>query len=150
MLLGRGVGMRSKRVAELADAATLLDIGFVGMPPHVAQRSQPLTGDEEEEFQLHPLRSLEVARDVGLLYESLNGIMHHHERYDGLGYPMGLVGTEIPEFARILAIADTYAGMTRGGTWSADKALDEIRARRGTHFDPDLVEIFSRVVAERS
>jgi hypothetical protein len=85
------------------------------MPLHVAQRSQPLTEDEEAEFQLHPMRSLEVARDIGMTSEQLNGIIHHHERYDGLGYRMGLIGSEIPEFARLLAIADAYDRLTRPG-----------------------------------
>jgi HD-GYP domain-containing protein (c-di-GMP phosphodiesterase class II) len=153
VMLGRGFGMRSGRVAALADAARLLDIGLVGMPLHVAQRSQPLTTDEEDEFERHPLRGLEVARDVGLTYEQLNGIVHHHERYDGCGYPMGLAGGEIPEFARILAIADAYDRMTRpahaGVAISADDAVIELRTAAGSHFDPALVDAFDHAVARQ-
>jgi HD-GYP domain-containing protein (c-di-GMP phosphodiesterase class II) len=153
VLLGRGVGMRSGRVAELAESAQLLDIGLTGLPLHVAQRSRPLTEEEEAEYQLHPLRSLELARNFGLMFEHLNGILHHHERHDGLGYPMGLAGQEIPEFARILAIADAYDRMTRGRPGEvklpAGDAVIEISALAGTHFDPELVKVFSRVIAER-
>jgi HD-GYP domain-containing protein (c-di-GMP phosphodiesterase class II) len=153
VLLGRGIGMRSNRVAALRAAAHLLDIGLTGLPLHVAHRSRPLTEDEEAEYKRHPLRSLELARDLGLMSESLNGVMHHHERYDGLGYPMGLAGHEIPEFARIVAIADAYDRMTRGMPGdvklSTEQTVSELRALAGTHFDPDLVEVFSRVIVER-
>jgi HD-GYP domain-containing protein (c-di-GMP phosphodiesterase class II) len=144
--------MRPARVATLAEAAQLLDIGLIGLPIHVAQRSRPLSEDEEAEFELHPLRSLELARNLGLMFEALNGIMHHHERNDGLGYPMGLSGQEIPEFARVLAIADAYDRMTRGGQGDvklpAERALLELRALVGTHFDPEFMEVFSHVIAE--
>lgn len=151
-ILGRGVGMRPMRVVALAEAAQLLDVGLIGLPQHVAQHCQPLSEDEEAEFELHPMRSLELARDLGLMYEALNGIMHHHERHDGRGYPMGLSGHEIPEFARILAIADEYDRMTRDGPGDvklpAENAMRKLRAFAGTQFDPELVEAFSRVIAE--
>jgi HD-GYP domain-containing protein (c-di-GMP phosphodiesterase class II) len=151
-LLGRGIGMRPMRVAALTEAAQLLDIGLIGMPLHVAQHSRPLREDDKAEFELHPMRSLELARDLGLMYEALNGIMHHHERQDGRGYPMGLSGHEIPEFARILAIADAYHRMTSGGPGEvklpAEEALQELRALAGTHFDPDLMNTFSDAIAE--
>lgn len=153
VLLGRGIGMRPTRVAELRAAALLLDIGLIGMPLHVAQRSQPLTEDEEAEYELHPMRGLDLARDITATFEQLNGIMHHHERCDGLGYPMGLAGHEIPEFARILAIADSYEHMTSDRRGAAklpvEDAASELRALAGTHFDPSLVDAFSRGIAGR-
>src|SRR5215469_14474708 len=131
VLLGRRIGMRPGRLADLADAAKLLDVGLVGLPLHVAQRSRPLHEDEEEEYQRHPLRGLDLARDFGMTLEQLNGIIHHHERYDGLGYPMGLAGDEIPPFARVLAIADAYVRLTGGGSGdaqlSSEVALQELR-----------------------
>ena len=152
VLLGREIGMRSARLAMLAETGQLLDIGFVGLPLHVVHRSQPLTEDEEAEFELHPLRGLDLARDIGLGFEQLNGIMHHHERHDGCGYPMGLAGQEIPEFARILAIADAYEHMTNSGAGGAvlsvDDAMRQLRQLVGTHFDPILVSAFCRAVDE--
>jgi HD-GYP domain-containing protein (c-di-GMP phosphodiesterase class II) len=145
--------MSSARQAMLAETALLLDIGFVGMPLEVVQRSRPLTEDEEAELQLHPMRGLELTRDLGVEMEQLNGIMHHHERHDGLGYPMGLAGQEIPEFARILAIADAYAGLTYskagGAVMPPDNAMHQLRQLAGTHFDPVLVSAFSRAVNEQ-
>ena len=108
--------MKPRRRAVLADTALLLDIGMVGDTPE----------------DLHPTSGLELVRHLPLSYEVLNGILHHHERYDGSGYPMGLAGEEIPEFARILAIADAAEDMSR----------DEIAARAGTYFDPAMVAAF--------
>jgi HD-GYP domain-containing protein (c-di-GMP phosphodiesterase class II) len=152
VLLGREIGMRPARLALLAETALLLDIGFIGMPLDVVQRSRPLTDDEKEELELHPMRGLDLARDLGLEYEQLNGIMHHHERQDGLGYPMGLAGQEIPEFARILAIADAYDDLTKSKAGCAalppDDAMRQLHQLAGTHFDPILVSAFSRAVNE--
>jgi HD-GYP domain-containing protein (c-di-GMP phosphodiesterase class II) len=106
-----------------------------------------LTADEEGDYRQHPLRSLQVVRDVGLPYEALNGILHHHERIDGRGYPMGLAGHEIPEFGRILAIADAFGRMTQPGSCrqgiSAADALTELQGASGSHFDPLLVTAFT-------
>jgi len=134
----------------LAETALLLDIGFIGISLDIACRSRPLTENEEEEFQLHPMRGLDLAKDMGLAFEQLNGIMHHHERHDGLGYPMGLAGHEIPEFARILAIADAYDDLTNskadGALVPVDDAMRQLRQLAGTCFDPLLVDAFGRAV----
>jgi HD-GYP domain-containing protein (c-di-GMP phosphodiesterase class II) len=94
----------------------------------------------------------ELVRDLGLQFEQLNAIMHHHERHDGLGYPMGLAGQEIPEFARILAIADAYEHLTNGkadgAVQPADDAMRQLRELAGTHLDPLLVSAFGRAVSE--
>jgi HD-GYP domain-containing protein (c-di-GMP phosphodiesterase class II) len=153
VFLGREIGMSSARLAMLSATGRLLDIGLIGLPLDVAQRARPLSEDEEAEFQLHPLRGLELAREIGLTYEALNGIIHHHERYDGLGYPMGLDGQQIPEFARILAIADEFERMTvaRAGevALSEEEALTQLGALVGTHLDPEFVTVFTRVMVER-
>jgi HD-GYP domain-containing protein (c-di-GMP phosphodiesterase class II) len=134
------------RLGALAEAARLLDIGMAGLPLAVARRSRPLTADEEAEYRRHPLRSLQIVQGVGLSHEALTGILHHHERIDGRGYPMGLAGQEIPEFARILAVADAFGRMTqpgfsRPGIAAAD-ALAELQTASGSHFDPLLVTAF--------
>jgi HD-GYP domain-containing protein (c-di-GMP phosphodiesterase class II) len=145
--LGLQIGMGRRRLGALAEAARLLDIGMAGLPLAVARRSRPLTADEEGDYRQHPLRSLQVVRDVGLPYEALNGILHHHERIDGRGFPMGLAGHEIPEFGRILAIADAFGRMTQPGSGrpgiSAADALTELQGASGSHFDPLLVTAFT-------
>jgi HD-GYP domain-containing protein (c-di-GMP phosphodiesterase class II) len=150
-LLGGEIGMSSARLALLAETALLLDIGLVGLPLDVVQRSRPLTEDEETQLQLHPMRGLELVRDICQELEQLNGFMHHHERHDGLGYPMGLSGHEIPEFARILAIAEAYDDLTNsqagGAVLTPDGAMLQLRQLAGTHFDPILISAFSRAVS---
>ena len=138
--------MSSARQTMLAETALLLDIGFIGISLDIACRSRPLTENEEEEFQLHPMRGLDLAKDMGLAFEQLNGIMHHHERHDGLGYPMGLAGHEIPEFARVIAVADAFDSMTSTRSYreakSIEAAVAELRRGAGMQFDPLLVEAF--------
>jgi HD-GYP domain-containing protein (c-di-GMP phosphodiesterase class II) len=95
---------------------------------------------------LHPMRGLAIVREIGFLDEALAGIMHHHERMDGRGYPMGLAGDEIPEFARVIAVADAFDAMTSNrsyrGARSIDEAIADLRKWSGTQFDPALVDAF--------
>jgi HD-GYP domain-containing protein (c-di-GMP phosphodiesterase class II) len=142
--------MSAGRVAALGQAALLMDLGLSGLPLEVANRSRPLTPAEEGDYQCHPIRSLRLVQDIALTPEQLSGIAHHHERIDGRGYPMGLAGHEIPEFARILAITDTFVGLTTprtdGGTASPREAVNEIGPLAGRKFDPLLVAALSNAV----
>jgi HD-GYP domain-containing protein (c-di-GMP phosphodiesterase class II) len=147
--LGRQIGMGSARLATLADTALVLDIGLIGLPVHVAQQSEPLTEEEEAAYQLHPMRGLELVRELPVGFEALNGVMHHHERHDGLGYPMGLSGREIPEFARILAICDAYEDMvsrTTGARLPIEAQVRELYQLVGTQLDPVLFTTFTEVM----
>jgi HD-GYP domain-containing protein (c-di-GMP phosphodiesterase class II) len=92
------------------------------------------------------MRGLDIVREIGFLDEALAGIMHHHERIDGRGYPMGLAGDEIPEFARVLAVADAFDSMTSTrsyrGARPTEEAIAELRKWSGTQFDPAFVDAF--------
>ena len=116
------------------------------MPTKVLQKTGPLTEEELAAIQLHPMRGLEIVRQIGFLTEALDGIMHHHERMDGKGYPMGLAGDEIPEFARVIAVADAFDSMTSTrsyrGARRIEEAIAELRKWSGTQFDPVLVDAF--------
>jgi len=108
------------------------------------------TEEEYADIQLHPMRGLEIVREIGFLNEALTGIMHHHERMDGRGYPMGFAGDEIPEFARIIAVADAFDSMTSTRAYrkatSVRDAIAELRKGAGTQFDPKLVDAFVAAV----
>ena len=110
------------------------------MPTKVLQKTGPLTEEELAAIQLHPMRGLEIVRQIGFLTEALDGIMHHHERMDGKGYPMGLAGDEIPEFARVIAVADAFDSMTSTrsyrGARSVEEAVAELRKCSGTAVRP--------------
>jgi HD-GYP domain-containing protein (c-di-GMP phosphodiesterase class II) len=122
----------------------LHDVGKLGVPTKVLQKTGKLTEEEYAAIQLHPMRGLEIIREIGFLDEALAGIMHHHERIDGRGYPMGLAGDEIPEFARVLAVADAFDCMTSTrsyrGARSLAEAVAELRRCSGTQFDPAFVD----------
>jgi putative nucleotidyltransferase with HDIG domain len=145
-MLAREIGMGAERVAAIRYAGMLHDVGKLGVPTRVLQKTGPLTEEELAAIQLHPMRGLEIVRQIGFLTEALDGIMHHHERIDGKGYPMGLAGDEIPEFARVIAVADAFDSMTSArsyrGARGIEEAVGELRKWSGTQFDPVLVEAF--------
>ncbi len=145
-MIARQIGMRSDRAEAVRFAGMLHDVGKLGVPTKVLQKVGGLTEEEYAAIQLHPMRGLEIVREIGFLNEALTGIMHHHERMDGRGYPMGFAGDEIPEFARIIAVADAFDSMTstrayRKATKIPD-AIAELRKAAGTQFDPKLVDAF--------
>jgi len=146
VLIAREVGMRGDRVEALRYAGMLHDVGKLGVPTKVLQKTGKLTDEEYAAIQLHPMRGLDIVREIGFLDEALAGIMHHHERIDGRGYPMGLAGDEIPEFARVLAVADAFDAMTSTrsyrGARPVDEAIAELRRWSGTQFDPAFVDAF--------
>jgi putative nucleotidyltransferase with HDIG domain len=145
-LLARQIGMGAERVEAIRYAGMLHDVGKLGVPTKVLQKTGPLTEEELAAIQLHPMRGLEIVRQIGFLTEALDGIMHHHERMDGKGYPMGLAGDEIPEFARVIAVADAFDSMTSTrsyrGARSVEEAVAELRKCSSLQFDPVLVDAF--------
>ena len=145
-MLAREIGMRAARLEAITYAGMLHDVGKLGVPTKVLQKSGSLTEEEYAAIQLHPMRGLEIVREIGFLDEALAGIMHHHERIDGRGYPLGLAGDEIPEFARVIAVADAFDSMTSTrsyrGARRIEEAVAELRKWSGSQFDPALVDAF--------
>jgi putative nucleotidyltransferase with HDIG domain len=151
-ILARQIGMGAERVEAIRYAGMLHDVGKLGVPTKVLQKTGPLTEEELAAIQLHPMRGLEIVRQIGFLTEALDGIMHHHERMDGKGYPMGLAGDEIPEFARVIAVADAFDSMTSNrsyrGARSIEEAVAELRKCSGMQFDPVLVDAFIAALSQ--
>jgi hypothetical protein len=145
-MIARQISMRPDRAEAIRFAGMLHDVGKLGVPTKVLQKAGPLTEEEHAAIQLHPMRGLEIVREIGFLNEALAGIMHHHERIDGRGYPMGFAGDEIPLFARVIAVADAFDSMTSTRSYrearSIAEALDELRKGAGSQFDPLLVDAF--------
>jgi hypothetical protein len=146
VMIAQEIGMRGERVEAIRYAGMLHDVGKLGVPTKVLQKTGKLTEEEYAAIQLHPMRGLDIVREIGFLDEALAGIMHHHERIDGRGYPMGLAGDEIPEFARVLAVADAFDSMTSNrsyrGARPVAEAIEELRKWSGTQFDPAFVDAF--------
>ena len=151
-MIGRDLGLREERIESVKYAAILHDVGKLGVPTRVLQKSEALTESEFASIQLHPVRGLEMVRGIRFLREAYDGILHHHERMDGRGYPAGLRGHDIPEFARIIAVADAFDSMTSTrsyrGARSVDEALGELGRCAGAQFDPAMVDALQKAIAK--
>lgn len=150
VLIARVVGMSQQRTSTLHLAGMLHDIGKLGVPTRVLQKSGPLSDEEFAAIARHPVRGLEMVREIEFLGEAFEGILHHHERLDGRGYPMGLVGMAIPEVARIVAVADAFDSMTSARSYrlacDVDEALEELARCVGSQFDGVFVAALQTAV----
>jgi putative nucleotidyltransferase with HDIG domain len=144
VLIAEQLGLRQEKVKALRYAGMLHDVGKMGVPTKVLQKHGRLTGAEADAIRAHPARGLEMLGDIEFLQEALGGIYHHHERMDGKGYPLGLKGMEIPEFARVIMVADAFDSMTSNRSYrpamSIENAIDELVACSGLQFDPVMVD----------
>ncbi|MCL6549871.1 MAG: HD-GYP domain-containing protein [Acidothermus cellulolyticus] len=152
VMIGRRLGMREDRLEMLRYAGMLHDVGKLGVPTRLLQKTGPLDAAEFSAIKLHSVRGCEVIGDIEFLGEAAKGIRHHHERMDGLGYPDGLAGDAIPEFARIIAVADAFDSMTSTRSYraarSVEAAITELRRWSGTQFDPVMVEALIAALQE--
>ena len=149
MLLGRELGWTDERLAEVQDAAYLHDIGKIAVSDRVLVKAGPLNNEEWELMRQHPGISAEIVRP--LFSEELTlAVRHHHERFDGAGYPDGLAGEAIPLLARALCVIDAYDAMSWSRPYRAGltrrQCLDEMRRCSGAQFDPELVTAFVRAL----
>ena len=148
--IAEAIGLSSSRVATIRAAGLLHDIGKVGIPDSILKKKEPLTPAEWEFIKAHPRVGVEILRHVSDLSACLPAILHHHERYDGTGYPSGLKGENIPLEARILAVVDAYEAITSQRSYRTQSvpvdAFGELRRCAGTQFDPELVAVFCRVM----
>ena len=132
-------------------ASLIHDIGKIATPDKTLLKPGALTVDEREVMQLHSAIGEEIVRGMNGLEDTAPIVRHHHERWDGAGYPDGLIGPGIPLGARLIAVADTYDAMTHDRVYRRalghNEALAELFAERGRQFDPIVVDIFSRVIA---
>jgi putative nucleotidyltransferase with HDIG domain len=129
-----------KFIENLYISGLLHDIGKIGVPESILNKKDKLTDEEFEVMKQHTVRGVEIVRPLSLAKESIDGIMHHHERYDGKGYPAGLTGEDIPLSAAIISVADAYDAMTsdrpyRKG-WNKNDAINQILQFSGIQFNP--------------
>jgi putative nucleotidyltransferase with HDIG domain len=152
LILADEVGLSEIEAKELELSALLHDIGKIGIPDSVLLKPARLTRAEFEIMKSHPVRSAKILDKITPLRNLIPGIKHHHERFDGLGYPDGLKGNAIPLYARMILIADTYDAMTstRPYRLALDReiAFAELRKCAGTQFDPVLVEAFIQALTK--
>jgi diguanylate cyclase (GGDEF)-like protein len=156
--LSRRVGLRMSlpqaEVEALVTAALLHDVGKIGLPDSILHKPCPLSAAEYDATKRHPQLGARILEPVRELSLALPAVRHHHERFDGGGYPDGLKGEEIPLLARIVAAVDAYDSMIRDrpyrGGVSGREALDELLRHAGTQFDPRVVGVLAELLREES
>ncbi|MEV7427347.1 MULTISPECIES: HD-GYP domain-containing protein [unclassified Streptomyces] len=150
VLIAREMGMERERIETLRFAGILHDVGKLGVPTRVLRKDGPLTPEERRVIELHPEYGHEMVRGIGFLGEARSAILHHHERLDGSGYPYGLAGDRIPEFARVVAVADAFDAMTSTRSYRRGRpvpaAVAELERCAGTQFDPEMVRALARAL----
>jgi putative nucleotidyltransferase with HDIG domain len=144
--LGQRMGLRPQVLRRLAQGALLHDIGKIGVPDDILNKPGALTPEERARIEEHPVIGWDIVRRAPTLREALHAVRHHHERFDGEGYPDGLHGDEIPLVARIVAVADVWDALTSDRAyrtaWSHQRAIDHMAAARGSQFDPVSLDAF--------
>jgi two-component system response regulator RpfG len=153
-LIAEAIGLDAQESETIELAAPLHDIGKIGLPDHILLKADKLTETEQRVMQRHPVIGYEILKDSPSKYLRMGALiaLGHHERFDGSGYPYGLVGDHIPLPARIVAVADVYDALTSRrpykAAWLSEEAVKYLQAHRGAHFDPMLVDAFLRVREE--
>ncbi len=146
LILAKNLGLTDTALEEIETAGLLHDIGKIGIPQSILCKQAKLTDEEFEIMKDHTCRGEKMIRNVKKLHAVASWLKSHHERWDGRGYPCGLKGTEIPLFARVIALADTYDAMTSTRPYRKalphEVAIQEIKRCAGMQFDPELAEIF--------
>ena len=152
LALAKRLNLSDELLEEIEIAGLLHDIGKIAIPEKILLKPGKLTKEEFDIIKMHPELGEKLVESIDKLKLISNWLKSHHEKYDGTGYPDGLIGEQIPISARIIAIADTYDAMTSDRSYrvalSHQQAIAEIKSCSGTQFDPELSEIFIRIHGE--
>ncbi len=150
VLLGKKLGLSEQDINLLKVGGLFHDIGKIGVPDSILLKESKLTDDEYSEIKNHPTIGTHILSNATIFKDTLPIVKHHHERYDGNGYPGKLVGEQIPYLARITAIADSFDAMTSRRTYRNSLSLDvvksEIERCKGTQFDPNYANAFLDII----
>lgn len=151
--IGRAWGLEDGLLRQLRVAALVHDLGKIQVDPAVLNKPGPLTPEEWEQIRQHPIHGANILRPVPALASVIPAVLHHHERWDGKGYPQGLAGEQIPLPARIIAVADAFDAMLTERPYrpalTEEEALHELERGAGGQFDPEVVRAFLKVLEER-
>ncbi len=148
--IAESMKLPNEKIDSIRSAGLLHDIGKIGVPDYILNKNTFLDSDENQLIQRHPKIGAEILKHVIDLVNCIPAILHHHERYDGTGYPSGLAAEKIPVEARILSVADAYDAMISLRPYrrqlSLQEAIDELKSCSGTQFDPVIVNTFIKII----
>jgi len=143
--IAEALNVSKRTLKEIEDAAKIHDIGKIGVEGNILKKEGHLTSDEYEEVKKHPSIGVRIVQEIKFLEDAVPVIKHHHERYDGEGYPEGIRGDDIPLSARIVVVADAVDAMMSErpyrGALPIDKVRQELSDNAGTQFDPTIINI---------
>lgn len=146
VLIGKKLGLDEKTLHILKIGGLFHDIGKIGIPDSILLKESKLSDEEYSQIKNHPMIGVHMLGDAAIFTDILPIVKHHHERYDGRGYPSQLVGDDIPYVARIAAVADTFDAMTSKRSYRDSLPIDIVRAEiercSGTQFDPNIAKVF--------
>lgn len=149
LAIGRALHLSAADLSCLEMTAMLHDIGKIGVKDDILRKPGKLTDEEFQEIRRHVTYGEEILEKIKSLTEIIPGVKYHHERFDGRGYPDGLKGLHIHQFARIIAVADTFDAMTTDRPYRKampwPEAFAELERHAGTQFDPDIVDVFLKI-----
>ncbi|RJO74259.1 MAG: response regulator [Myxococcales bacterium] len=149
-MLARALGLEKDQLRTLHTAAILHDIGKIGIPDAILRKAEPLTAEEAETMQTHVARGVNIIEPVGFLRHVLPVLRHHHENWDGSGYPAGQASDQIPLLSRIIRLVDYFDVLTtaRANRQAIEvgRAMEDILRNKGVLFDPQLVDPFLELV----
>ncbi len=153
-LLTKELGIEDKNfLVNIQRGALLHDVGKIGIPEFILRKARPLSESERVILQEHPLLGYEMIEEFDFLKKAAHIVLYHHERYDGSGYPFGLIGEEIPLEARIFALTDTLDAITSDRPYRKGKSFEEAQKEmekcRGGQFDPVLLDVFLSIPVEK-
>ena len=146
VLIGKYLGLSDSDLKTLEVGGLFHDIGKIGIPDSILLKESKLTDDEYSQIKNHPSIGAHILCNAEVFQDIIPIVKHHHERFDGNGYPGKLKGNDIPYLARIAAVADTYDAMTSRRTYRDPLSLDVVKAEiercSGTQFDPEIAKVF--------
>ncbi|WPX10165.1 HD-GYP domain-containing protein [Caldicellulosiruptor danielii] len=152
--IAKEMGIPEEQLIHIKRGALLHDIGKMGIPDSILLKPGKLSDEEWAIMKMHPVYAYQMLSQIEYLRPALDIPYCHHEKWDGSGYPWGLKGKEIPLAARIFAIVDVFDALSNDRpyrkAWQIEKVLEYIREQSGKHFDPQIVEVFVRLIKEKS
>lgn len=152
VMIGKQLGLKEEELEILKQGALFHDIGKIGIPDSILQKPGKLTDEEYDDIKNHPSIGAKILAPAKIFNDLVPMVLHHHERYDGRGYPVGLSGEDIPLMARIVCVADSFDAMTSDRSYrprfTTITAIEELENCKGVQFDPVVVDAFLLALKE--